>query len=435
MLTHAYWRPLTILASIGAVLASTAYSARGQDLRIAQSFGSASLGDFYASMAQPADEESGAQPDAVAPAAKKPPLSAEATSPPVRQPSPRRSRTSTAASRSPLIRLGGLPNMFGDVPTEQIQVGPSESWGDYWDPSEGNGIVDIPSPGGARSVKIAENDKALPMDRVFFMYNHFQNALDGSIDGLGARAFPVDQYTIGVEKTFFDQLWSVELRLPFSRTPQVTGTDLAIDTGDVGNLAIVLKRLLFVTETTAVGVGLPIGTPTGSDVTGQALASSFSLSNDAVHLAPFVGFAHAPNDRVFSQGFLQIDVATQGNRIIYGGNDLGRLHEQTLLYLDYSMGYWLYRNPSAPYLTGLAAVVEYHYTTTLQNADLVGGTDGSQFLQFGNAYNRQDISNLTIGLHTELGLTTVRVGGAFPLGGNSNRLYDAEVQFSVNRRF
>ena len=325
--------------------------------------------------------------------------------------------------------------MFGDIGS-QMQVGPFESWGGSSEFSEmHHSIVDIPSPAGARSVKISENDKALPMDRVFFNYNHFQNALDGAVAGGGSRSFPIDQYTIGVEKTFFDELWSVELRLPFSRTPQVTGNDLAVDTGDVGNLAVVVKRLLFATETTAVGVGLPIGTPTGSDVTGQALVSNFSVSNDAIHLAPFIGFVNAPNDRVFCEGFLQVDVATQGNRIIYGGNNIGRLDEQTLLYLDLSMGYWLYRNPYAEFLTGLAGVVEYHYTTTLQNADLVGGTDGNQFLQFGNAYNRQDISNITLGLHTELGQTTVRVGAAVPLGGVSNRLFDAEFQISANRFF
>jgi hypothetical protein len=148
-----------------------------------------------------------------------------------------------------------------------------------------------------------------------------------------------------------------------------------------------------------------------------------------------VGFLTEPNDRLFCEGFLQVDVATNGNRVLFGDHDLGRLTEQTLLYVDLALGYWVHRNPYSRYITGLAPMVEYHYTTTLENAPIVSGTDGYQFLQFGNTYNRQDISNLTVGLHTELGKTTVRVGGAFPLSGTSNRLYDGEVLLSVDRRF
>ena len=39
------------------------------------------------------------------------------------------------------------------------------------------GMSDIPVPGGARTGKIAENDIALPVDRIFFGYNHFHNVL------------------------------------------------------------------------------------------------------------------------------------------------------------------------------------------------------------------------------------------------------------------
>jgi len=208
-----------------------------------------------------------------------------------------------------------------------------------------------------------------------------------------------------------------------------------LGTGEVGNLRVTLKRLLYASDTSVVGIGLPIGLPTGEDITGEGISSTFNLSNDAVHLAPFIGFARIPNDRLFYEGFLQVDVATSGNRVTFGDTDLGRLQEQTLLYVDFAVGYWLHRNPCAEWVTGIAPMLEYHYTTTLEDASLVTGTDGYQVLTFGNTYNRLDISNLTVGLHTELGKTTVRVGGVFPLGGGGNRLYDAEVQVSINRRF
>jgi hypothetical protein len=331
------------------------------------------------------------------------------------------------ASRSPAVRLASVPNMFGD----SFSGGGQLQLCDF----AGCRIVDIPPPGGGRHAKITENDKALPMDRVFFVYNHFQNAVDTFVTGIGPQSFPLDRYVVGLEKTFCNKLWSVELRMPFSGAPVFDGPDFFVGNTDVGNLSVVIKRLLYRSQTTAVGVGLPIDTPTGNDVTGRGSDSNFTLFNDAVHLAPFVGFLTTPNDRVFCQGFLQVDVATNGNRVVFGGNHLGNLSDQTLLYVDLGVGYWLHRNRCAKLITGVAPVLEYHYTTTLQDADIVSGTDGNQLLDFGNAYNRMDVSNLTVGLHTELGMTTIRVGGVFPLSGGSNRWYDAEVQVSLNRRF
>ena len=437
MLPYASCRPAAIMTFIGMVCLCWAIPVNGQESGTFPARESASPGDPYlAEESGTEGEKTGAVPPAVSPAPKKaPPSTTEIapskprTTPPAQrapgQPARQFDTSSMLASRSPLIRLAGLPNMFGDSYGYQLQVS------DF----AGTGTVDMPLPGGTRGVKISENDKALPMDRVFFIYNHFQNALEANVVGLGVESYPIDQYTLGLEKTFRDGLWSVELRLPFSRTPRVIGTDLDVGTGDVGNLAIIIKRLLYVSESTAVGIGLPIEAPTGCDIAGEGAVSSFSLSNDAVHLAPFVGFLNAPNDRVFCEGFLQVDIPTNGNRVSFGGSDLGELSEQSLLFVDLALGYWLHRNPYARAVTGVAGMVEYHYTTTLENAGTVSGTDGFQFLRFGNPANRMDISNLTIGLHTELGKTTVRVGGVFPLSGGSNRLYDAEVQVSINRQF
>ncbi len=415
MLPYASWRQVAILALIGMVCLPVAYPASGQEFDSGSEFDYASPGSFYAAQ-QPGDEAA-AEPEAAPPD--------RAPSPPARPPARRRDASSMLASRGPVGRLAGFPNMFGDSYGDQLMVGDIA----------GHHVVDIPSLGGGRQLKIAENDKALPMDRVFFMYNHFHNAIEANLDSLGTRSYAIDQYTIGLEKTFREGLWSVELRMPFHGTPDVAGADMVVGSGEVGNLAVTLKRLLYVGPTTAIGAGLAIGTPTGEDVTGMGAVSSYSLSNDAVHLAPFIGFLHAPYGRIFSEGFIQVDVPTNSNRVCFGGSNLGMLTEQPLLYVDFALGYWLHRNPYAPRITGVAAMVEYHYTMTLEDADIVSGTDRYQILQFGNTANRLDISNLTLGLHTELGLTTVRVGGVFPLSGGANRLYDAEVQVSVNRRF
>ena len=300
---------------------------------------------------------------------------------------------------------------------------------------EYDSLIDLPAPGGGRHLKITENNKALPMDRVYFSYNHFDNARQSVGLDVPNRTIPIDRYTLGVEKTFFDGQWSAEVRLPFGGGYHLSATDFGTQNGDVGNVGIILKRLLYSTPYGAIGGGLGIDTPTAGDVIGRTRSSEFVFYNDAVHLSPWVGFLRAPDDCFFYQGFLQVDVPTNGNRVDFGGNRLGTVADQTLMLIDLEAGYWLYRDRSARCLTGLASILEFHYTTTMQDADLIGGTDGDQYLIFTNTDNRVDIANLTVGLHAEMGMTTLSVGGVFPLSTNSNRIFDAEVQVFLNRQF
>lgn len=293
--------------------------------------------------------------------------------------------------------------------------------------------MDIPPAGGSARMKIAENNKALPMDRVYVIYNHFADALEAAASP--TRVFPVDRYVVGAEKTFLDGRWSAEVRMPFASNLRFTVADFDVGNQDVGNLAVSLKRVLFQSDTSVVAAGLVIDTPTGSDVTGRISSRRFALSNDSLHLLPYVGFLRAPDDVLFYQGFLQVDVATNGNRVELAGADLGRLTDQNLLFLDLSLGRWLCRSPSAPRAKGLAAIVEVHYTTTLQDTDVVNGAAGQAVLELSNPLNRIDVVNLTAGLHAEIGMTTVRVAGVFPLRDAEDRLFDSELQVSVNRRF
>jgi hypothetical protein len=100
------------------------------------------------------------------------------------------------------------------------------------------------------------------------------------------------------------------------------------------------------------------------------------------------------------------------------------------------VGYWLSRNPCADWVTGLAGVVELHYTTTLQDADIVTGTTSSRFFSFGNFSNYVDVLDLTVGLHAELGNQTLcRVAGVVPLRTGDDRLFNGEVQVQLERRF
>lgn len=395
----------------------------------------------------PAPQPPAPQPPAPQPIAPQPPTVA---APLVRPPTPAgqrpagppprpRSRFRTAsllASRGPLVRLASMPNMFGD----SLGLGTQIWLLDYelyplpqtFDPAYGT-LVEV--PGGGRRVKIAENNKALPMDRVYFMYNHFDNAAESYGLEVPGRTFSIDRYTLGVEKTFCDGLWSAEVRLPLGGGYGLTATDFSVEGGDVGNLAIIVKLLLHSSADGALGAGLGIDVPTAGDVAGVTPYSDYVFYNDAVHLSPWIGFLRAPGERLFYQGFVQVDVAANGNRAEFDGTRLGTVSDQTLLLADLEAGYWLYRNPRARCLNGLASILELHYTTTLEDADRISGGDGAQAMIFTNTANRVDLLNLTVGLHAELGLTTLSIGGVFPLREDSDRTFDAELQVFLNRRF
>jgi hypothetical protein len=391
--------------------------------------------------AEPAGEPA---PKAVPkPTPKKPPVEIPdiplPSAPPSTVPMP---DVSMLAAQSPVLRLASVPNMLGDFFN---QGGQFQTLGGAFDAR-----ADLPLAGGGRRIKIAENNKALPMNRWFVMYHHFHNALTATPKiGIpdAARDDSVNRYTIGLERTFLGDCWSVDVRMPFYESYRYqAGGAFGVSGGDIGNLSVTLKRLLFVGETGAAVAGLAIETPTGSDVrvhdvsiTGEPF--DYTVQNQAVHLSPYLGLLRAPNDRSFYHAFLQLDVPMNGNGIDFVSaagptGSLGKLTEQSLLHVDVSAGYWLYRNPCACCLTGIASLVEFHYTTTLQDADIVSNPIASNTVQFGNFLNRVDVTNVTVGLHGELGgRTTLRVGGVFPLQDDPERPFDAEIHVMLNRYY
>ena len=160
-----------------------------------------------------------------------------------------------------MLRLASVPNMFGDSFAQGGQLR-----------TTGNAttFADLPLGGGGRRAKIAENNKALPMNRCWFMYQHFHNALEVDPDTTvpGSQNLSVNRYTLGLERRFLDDLWSVEIRMPFADSYAFSTAGYSVGSGEVGNLAVSFKRLLAATETSSLVAGLGIDTPTGSDVTG-----------------------------------------------------------------------------------------------------------------------------------------------------------------------
>ena len=299
-----------------------------------------------------------------------------------------------------------------------------------------NGLAeaDLPLGGGMRRFK-NEHARALPTDRVFFLYNHFHNALD--IRGNGQAATDsVDQFTFGFEKTSSDGQWSFELRMPFSGEADLSAAGVNVQSDGVGNLVATLKRLLYSDSTVAAAFGLAVVAPTGSDASVTFAGSNDRLDfrNESTHLLPYLAIQMTPDDNWFFHAFCQVDVAANSNTVSITSNGVEESHslaDQTLLYLDGSLGYWWYQATDDEGLTGLASVVELHYTTTLNDAD--SANLNSAFI--GNFENRYDVLNLTAGIHSEWNVNTaVRVAVVVPLD-RDERFFDSETQVSVIRRY
>ena len=298
--------------------------------------------------------------------------------------------------------------------------------------------VSVGLAGGSRRFKIAEDESPLPTDRLIFDYNHFENPL---VDVYG-QTRNLDRFTFGIEKTFRDGLWSVEFRVPFAAGYNSTQSTVggSLDATEFGDMALAFKRTLIRREDFILAGGLGLVFPTGPawkfvDATGVAA----EVRNEAIHLGPFLGAAWRPNDRLFFLCFAQLDFDTHGDTVLTNGggtlDKVGVFNEQSLLFLDFSMGYWLYQNPNARWLTAIAPMVEIHYTTTLQNMDSV--TDGAgTVIGPPSGSGRRDILNLTAGLHFQMGsLSTLTVAAVAPLTIGENREFDCEVLAQYNRRF
>jgi hypothetical protein len=286
------------------------------------------------------------------------------------------------------------------------------------------------------TVKLAENTSPLPRDRVFLNYSSF--------DGTTLPGGPtVNRFTPGFEKTFLDQLMSVEMRFPFAAT---ISPDLLFDNGAVntvddvvfGNLSAVFKGLLYQNDVWAYSAGLQVAVPTAPELSITLLDGSriLLIENESVHLMPFLGALYTPNERLFMQAFLQLDVDANGNPVainpgMQGLREIGRINDVTFLYADLNLGYWLYRSEET-WLTGFAPSIELHYNTSLEQSEVLA----SQGFLIGSVRKQVSNLNLTAGCYFEIGLdSTFVLGYTAPLGNGSDQQFDGELRAFFTHRF
>ncbi len=355
------------------------------------------------------------------------------------------------------------PPMIGDLPgymaVRQVQVktvlstAAAPNYGEVRD--QYTILGPMPNRG---AFKIAENESPLPQDRAYVTYNYFQGTpvrvlnRESTLTLPDGRVFPlrstyagtltgnpddplstlnstqisnaaIHREVLGVEKTLFDGLLSVGLRLPFfnlnqtvssvpeadrlyafRRTPgagEVSYISNGLDTGGVGDLSILVKFALLNDPDTGsvLSTGLMTTVPSGEGldlVDGTTLRSAL--------LQPFVGWLTTCEDW-YLHGFFSILVGTDEREPLVMFNDIG-------------VGYLIRVGDETCLLRAVIPTLECHVTTPLRSGD-------------GDLLQLVDLVTLTGGVHFDLACNSLlTVGGSIPLTGPRPFSYELAVYYN-----
>ncbi|TWT72746.1 hypothetical protein Pla123a_40450 [Posidoniimonas polymericola] len=252
---------------------------------------------------------------------------------------------SGAAQTGVFVGLASVPYMIGDT-----GAGTCLSFG-----TTGYIEGDLSHPTLTCSrLNIAENNRALVSDRVYYSYRHFENTTPGRIFTF-SQNLNVDRHTIGVEKSLGDGVCSVELRVPLDQRLTSNPTSTIIDSDfdgfidpetfqilggrelELANISAIFKVMLAEHEGFLLSAGLGVTAPTAQDVlytvdvedivltypnAGMPFASLSNFftethfTNETWYLSPFLAFANKPSgSRWFQQGFAQVEIAANPSTV------------------------------------------------------------------------------------------------------------------------
>ena len=286
-----------------------------------------------------------------------------------------------------------------------------------------------------RRIKLSEQNSPLPTHRVYGSLNYYDDVPNGGGD--------ITRYFVGIEKAFFHDQISLDLRMPFASTLDSDQTTAGVSgrNSEFGNIVLTAKALLLRRQSWLLSGGVGVGFPTADDtriLSAQSGAEVLRIDNDSFHILPFFAGRWTPASRCYLQWFLQWDVDANGNDVRARPNNgalsnIGRLQDQTLTFVDVSIGHWL-RNDRSKKLWGIVPTAELHYSTTSQDADTVSGNG----FQIGNTTNRYDVLNMTLGSHFMFcNNWTVTPAMAIPLRRDNldDKQFDYEALAQIERRF
>ncbi len=347
----------------------------------------------------------------------------------------------TPISRNPNSLLSGptsfdyrprvMPHVFSDSPSATLRL------------TVFDGLLatsDLPLAGGARRMKVATDNRALPQDRILLIYQKYADALTADASrfrvGPAARTTDLDQWTLGYEKSFYYGLLSLDVRMPVTNSLELATPNFGVAGGHVGNLNVKFKAALIADQDMCLSVGTGWELPTGSSVSFQGNGQQYVLENDAYFIQPFIAYEER-YDLWFLNAFASIDAATNGNRLrrnFVGAPNVGSVNEQTLAIASIGAGRWLFLDETRPIIQGFALTSELHYTTTLQDTDFVFQQAG-QIVAVFNQANRNDHLSITVGGQLQVGLTSFRFGFVQPLRSGDDKLFEHEFNIQINRLF
>jgi hypothetical protein len=217
---------------------------------------------------------------------------------------------------------------------------------------------------------------------------------------------------------------------------------------EFGNISLTTKFLLSQSDQWSTSAGLGVIVPTADEavaIVPQVL--QVEIDNEAYYLQPFFAVQRRPSRCTWISFFTQADFAANGNTVTVTDSSGSLLsppeiyNDQHLLFLDLSFGRWLYRsNSDCDGLSGVATIAELHYTTTLNDTDVVtaGFQDsfGEPLDTLSDPANRRDVLNATLGLRFLFNQRSMlTISGVAPLRDDFDHLFDSEfsVQFSRAR--
>jgi len=303
-------------------------------------------------------------------------------------------------------------------------------------PGDG-GARPVPSPGvSVRRVKISENYSPEVRDRVFFNYSFFNDFVGGLGD--------ISRFVAGTERVLIEDLFSMEVRLPVAATygSRQSLNDAEARDMEIGNVAFIGKASLFRGDDFLWVGGLGVSIPTADDT--EITMDGFDLvniENRTVQIQPYTSVLKRWGDWT-AQAYMQLDLAANGDPVHVNTNlndpgagtleQVGVFTDSNLMHFDFSLHCLLYQRANSD--SGLNAVIsnaELHYTTTLQDADLVT----RDTFDYTSLQNNFDIVNTTLGAHFVFGKENdiiVTPAMAIPLREGFNEQFDYEALLQVN---
>jgi hypothetical protein len=220
-------------------------------------------------------------------------------------------------------------------------------------------------PSFVKGFKIADNQSVLPVDRIYYDFNFFDNVNQPVNQRLqnGIQRVQIYRQLLGGEKTFLDGQASIGVRVPINTitADSPTGGVSTPTRTAINNFNVYTKYLFYsdtATKTFAAG-GLAITIPTGPQ---NFAGASYVQNYNNPELQPYIGFQKTW-DRLYFLGFEAVNVPLN-------------THDVTTLYNDYALGYFVYRTQDRrDLIQGIAPTFEVHINDPLNHRDIFNPKD------------------------------------------------------------